>query len=936
MKPNKILSVFLSIVLIFSTVSFCVRADFDEAAATAVIHNIAAKCAEGDITEDGNFIWFLADMEAYRSLYPESESVLSAEKTEKCKEKLLDFAKKAETGVDYAKAIIGFRALGYDPLNIYISDTEKIELVAPLAALVNAKSNTVTNIYYLPYVAMAMRKYATDEQNAYLLKAMLKQKAKWQDTALGTDAATPMILALSPYYAENEEVKTVVDETVTIIKASQNENGLISNAPSTGLAIAAMSAIGAAAEDIESLISGLMGEATPEADGFLPIINSFGTEQGFRGLIAYKLRDSGKSMFDFSDYPKNELKEKKQDGEETVFGGNTGGIKTEEKEKVSVAIKVMAHSSSECNNSYTYKNNAAKYTALLSKTVEIEKDKTVLDATLAALSESGISYTERGGYVSKIGSLSEFDHGEFSGWMYMVNGEHQTVGSNYVTVKPDSTVLWFYTDDYRYEKGSESFGYTVKEEKIEKNSKDSSKTADAISDTVSFVLNTVKNPQISSIGGEWAVLGLSGSGVGLPDGYIEEYYKNVENTVKENEGILSSRKYTEYSRVIIALTRIGKNPQDVAGYDLTEPLCDFEKTVAQGLNGAIWALIALDSGNYGNSEIRGKYLDTILSREISSGGWALSQNETAPDCDVTAMALTALANHKEENGVAEAITRGLSVLSEIQNDDGGFSTYGEETAESAAQVVLALAALGIDENDNRFVKNGKTVTENLLSYYIDGKGFSHTKGGEPNQMATEQALFALSSQKRFNEGKRSLLGKSRFYDIVDNKNQEAIEKMAENGIISGMSDNVFAPEKSVTRAQFATMIVRALHLPQSDKSQFSDVNEKDWFYPYISAAYKNGIIYGVSEHEFNPNGRITCEEAAAMLERASALCGIDKNENGEEITLSSEVSDWARESLIFCIDLGILDDDEISAKEILMRSQIAQMIYNMLKKAAYL
>ena len=68
--------------------------------------------------------------------------------------------------------------------------------------------------------------------------------------------------------------------------------------------------------------------------------------------------------------------------------------------------------------------------------------------------------------------------------------------------------------------------------------------------------------------------------------------------MKEHEGNLHDKKYTEYSRVIVALTAIGKNPADVAGYNLLTPLGDYEKTIWQGMNGPIWALIALDSGNY--------------------------------------------------------------------------------------------------------------------------------------------------------------------------------------------------------------------------------------------------------------------------------------------------------------------------------------------------
>ncbi|MBQ1222200.1 MAG: hypothetical protein IIX78_06625, partial [Alistipes sp.] len=113
-----------------------------------------------------------------------------------------------------------------------------------------------------------------------------------------------------------------------------------------------------------------------------------------------------------------------------------------------------------------------------------------------------------------------------------------------------------------------------------------------------YLYETVKEPIVGSIGGEWAVLGLARSDMDIPEEYFENYYRTVTKYVKDCDGVLHNKKYTEYSRVIVALTSIGKNPEDVAGYNLLVPLGDYEKTIWQGVNGAIWALIALDCGNY--------------------------------------------------------------------------------------------------------------------------------------------------------------------------------------------------------------------------------------------------------------------------------------------------------------------------------------------------
>ena len=119
-----------------------------------------------------------------------------------------------------------------------------------------------------------------------------------------------------------------------------------------------------------------------------------------------------------------------------------------------------------------------------------------------------------------------------------------------------------------------------------------------VQSSAAFMLSSVKSPEVGSIGGEWAVIGLARSGYSVPADYYDEYYTRVEKYVKNCSGVLHERKYTEYSRVILALTAIGRDPSKVAGYNLLTPLGDFEKTIWQGMNGPIWALIALDSGNY--------------------------------------------------------------------------------------------------------------------------------------------------------------------------------------------------------------------------------------------------------------------------------------------------------------------------------------------------
>ena len=385
----------------------------------------------------------------------------------------------------------------------------------------------------------------------------------------------------------------------------------------------------------------------------------------------------------------------------------------------------------------------------------------------------------------------------------------------------------------------------------------------AVAGAAAYMLKTVRNPQVDAVGGEWAVIGLARSGFDVPDSYYQSYYKTVEQYVKEKGGVLHDKKYTEYSRVILALTAAGFDPRDVAGYDLTAPLGDFERTVWQGINGPIFALIALDTLNYpipANSSAqtqatRDMYVAEILRRQLNDGGWRLADGATEStknkpcDPDITGMALQALAKYQHKPDVKAATAKALERLSAIQGTNGGYEGWGGVNIESTIQVLVALCELDISVDDPRFIKNGNTLIDNILLYKNADGSFNHTYDGDGNsQLSSEQALYALVAAARAAESKNSLYRMSdviprgdftpppsspgpglpgkhadvqvmpviysgrTFADIRNHVNQTAIEALAARGIINGKTETVFDPDATMTRAEFAAIITRGLGL----------------------------------------------------------------------------------------------------------------------------
>ena len=292
-----------------------------------------------------------------------------------------------------------------------------------------------------------------------------------------------------------------------------------------------------------------------------------------------------------------------------------------------------------------------------------------------------------------------------------------------------------------------------------------------LNDSLKELSETVTEPAFGTIAGEWSVLCLARSGFyPLGDKYFSDYYSRIEKTVSETaasvnkKGALHKNKSTENARLILALSAIGMDSTDVGGIDLIEAYSanGISWIERQGINGVIFALIALDTKNYKTSDedLRSDCISKILFNQLSDGGWNLSGDVS--DIDTTAMALQALANYRNVSGVSEAAEKAFAYLSK--------NCLGNGTSESLAQIIVAATAWGIDPgSDSRFIKDGVSSIDSLLDYYVEsGKGFAHVlesgggyTAGEINGMSTDQCCYALIAYDRFLNGKNSL------YDMSD-------------------------------------------------------------------------------------------------------------------------------------------------------------------------
>lgn len=313
-----------------------------------------------------------------------------------------------------------------------------------------------------------------------------------------------------------------------------------------------------------------------------------------------------------------------------------------------------------------------------------------------------------------------------------------------------------------------------------------------------YLINDTFLTQAGTTPGDWYPIGLGRLGVqDNRAGYLAVISDNVQKRY-ETTAKLDKAKATEWHRISLAILASGGNPRRMGENGDIDLIADgtYNRVDAkgngllgrQGINGFIWGLIALDSMQYEVPEnayySRDDIILNILNRQLADGGWALTGSVSDPD--ITAMAIQSLApyyNSEKEytyenkkiqsdgtqitKKVRNVVDEAVLWLSSVQNANGGYSSWGTENCESVVQVAVALCSLGIDIfSDIRFIKDGNTIYDAILSYQNADGGFLHSKTYDPenptslpdksNTMASEQTLYGMAAIYRYQNGMRRL------------------------------------------------------------------------------------------------------------------------------------------------------------------------------------
>ena len=177
-----------------------------------------------------------------------------------------------------------------------------------------------------------------------------------------------------------------------------------------------------------------------------------------------------------------------------------------------------------------------------------------------------------------------------------------------------------------------------------------------------------------------------------------------------------------------------------------------------------------------------------------------------------------------------------------------------------------------------------------------------------------------------------------FADVsTDDWFHEAVDYVVTNGLMNGISANLFAPEADMNRAQIVTILYRLAGSPEvTAPADFADVPAGEFYSNAVAWAVANGITNGVSETAFNPNGAVSREQMVTFLYRYMKLTGADVTASGDlsAYTDAASVSDWAVEAMSWAVENDIIngvEPDVLAPAMNTNRAQIATILMRLAK-----
>lgn len=533
---------------------------------------------------------------------------------------------------------------------------------------------------------------------------------------------------------------------------------------------------------------------------------------------------------------------------------------------------------------------------------------------LGALDASGVSYTIKetpwGPFVDSIEGLASSGT---AGWMYTVNGQIPMVGADKYKVKENDKIIWYYSKSMdqqppnwedlvkqgtttsstlsEVQKGIEEalenlkggkadlgkaldvLEQVAKLKEADFTAELKAKAAELISALAPFLSKLPDKAIGLQVQGEEATVRLDGRSI-ISQVDIMKRAAELGEMLK-NKGVAGAENLSP--KVLVA-----QLPQEIAGKDFTA-LLPAEAAKALVSSGFTFEL----AGREVTFTLPAKAVNTVLGAASNVAQLAVSAGKVNPD-KVNLPKGTLVVAGKIINLDFEAVTpEGAKEKPKTSFTEKITVTVSLEGIDTTKVNVKDLAVYR-QRKDGSWEYVGGNVSP-------DGKSISF-------QTARTSVYAILNYRQTFN-------------DISSHWAKSDIEFMAQRLVARGVTEDSFAPDSPLTRAQFAAFLVRLLGLEEERPAAmaFSDLPPDHWAYSAVGAAFKAGLVAGTGEKTFAPDREITREEIAVMLLRALEQKGLAPKIEEKEMNAilarygdGEKVSTWARKAVAAAVKEGLL------------------------------
>ncbi len=259
---------------------------------------------------------------------------------------------------------------------------------------------------------------------------------------------------------------------------------------------------------------------------------------------------------------------------------------------------------------------------------------------------------------------------------------------------------------------------------------------------------------------------------------------------------------------------------------------------------------------------------------------------------------------------------------------GGNSTTGETEVTIEDRPVTKVR---VYDATNKF---DEVVNKNIVvPYYNDEDG---------NMVLAKFSTFESSKDKivyldlKDTPDYDYIINNKDFVDTENNWASKSIDFVTSREILNGVSETEFAPKATVTRGMIVTVLGRLSDVDTSKyENDYEDVSDDAWYANYVAWAKDNGIANGVNNTNFNPNGDLTREQLAVIIDNYLEYLGYDIKTPDQEAFVDSEgISDWALDSVYTLKAIGLVSGDNegnFNPKSNLTRGELSSILERLVR-----